>query len=120
MKRGSYARRACNHCRRRYVVVTLARRQIATNTEHAENQNVMATNQFAQPAEVLATKYAPLSWANIDVVLISLCIVLLGRRERKEAHDETICRLAEKDEPAVGPTKQVPRGPARVVHISSS
>ncbi len=72
MKRGSYARRACNHCRRRYVVVTFVRRLlIADNAEHAGNQNVMATNQFAQPAEVLATMYAPLFRANIVVVLIN-------------------------------------------------
>jgi hypothetical protein len=30
----------------------------------------MAMSQFAQPAEVLATKYAPLFRVNIDVVLI--------------------------------------------------
>jgi hypothetical protein len=30
----------------------------------------MGTNQFARPAEVLATKYAPLFRTNIDVVLI--------------------------------------------------
>lgn len=65
----------------------------------------MATNQFAQPAGVLATKYAPLSRTNIDVSFDSLCVVLLGPRERQEAHDETICRLVEKDEPAIGPTK---------------
>jgi hypothetical protein len=58
MKRGSYARRACNHCRRRYVLVTFARRHIANNAGHTENQNVTATNLFAQPAEVLATMYA--------------------------------------------------------------
>ena len=54
------------------MAVTFARPQIVINTEHAENQNVMATNQFAQPAEVLATKYAPLSMADTDIVFDSL------------------------------------------------
>lgn len=50
----------------------------------------MVTNQFARLAEVRATKYAPLSRTNIDVSFDSLYVVLLGPRERKEAHDETI------------------------------
>jgi len=52
------------------VLVTFARRQFVTNTEHAENQNVMATNQFARPAEVLVMMYALFFRTNIDVVLI--------------------------------------------------
>lgn len=52
-------------------MVTSARRQITNNAEHAENQSVTATNQSAQPAEVLATMYAPFFLrTNIDVVLI--------------------------------------------------
>jgi hypothetical protein len=72
MKRGSYARRACNHCRRRCVSVTFARRQTANNTEHAENQSVTATNQFVRPAEVLATMYASLFKIDIVAVFDSL------------------------------------------------
>ncbi len=46
------------------------RREIATNTEHSENQNAMAMNRSAQPAEVPATMYASFFRTDIDVVLI--------------------------------------------------
>ena len=70
MKRGSYARRACNHCRRRYVIMTLLSAGSPSTVYNAENQNVMVARQLAQRAKVPATRYAPFFGTGIDVVLI--------------------------------------------------
>jgi hypothetical protein len=86
-----------------------------------ENQNATESDQPAQPADFLATKYAPFFLrTGIDAVFDSLWVVLMGTREREEAHIETTRRVAERDEQDIEPTHQVPRDTTRAVHIPPS
>jgi len=70
MKRGSYARRACNHCRRRYVTLMSWSARSPPTADRAGNRSAMAVNRSVRPAEHLVTKYARFFRTGIDVVLI--------------------------------------------------
>src|SRR5271169_4158890 len=82
----------------------------AINTEHAQEIKVRRLRaSLLNMQKYRPRRTHPFFGTCIDVVLIHCAVVLLGTREREEAHVETIRRLAEKDEQAVEPTQPVPR-----------
>ena len=115
-RRGSYAPRACNHCRRRYVALT-HKGSISSPTLNTQEIKVRWLQTSLRIMQRFWPRGTHTSSSQCRCVL-TLCVVYLGSRECEEAHHETIRQLARELQSTTGPTKQIPRATARVAQTA--